>query len=315
MIVCCACCCATLDELSLSESIDDECESIFLAICDISIFIVCISFARLLMTLLICSICVLSSSRATCATAATCCGVSGTIFSRSLRYSSALTAASSDDEAIPCFCSSFVSSLTFFILSISIIVLRRNGKGYKSVFVLENIDWVVEEKTFIFSHSHIRAFSVRYHFALLALPFIQKKKSRVMSDNGFKQWVVMHLKHKDLFRKEITELREDDKKVFVRTEKGVWIVHVREHLVDSVPIGDDLKTMIFCLNTSKNKEWLIKNWESVKKQGVTLYFVNPESVTDRFWAISPLVHSLVTDTSHLRQGIQSLFDTVQEVVE
>ena len=134
-----------------------------------------------------------------------------------------------------------------------------------------------------------------------------------MTDNSLKQWVVMHLKHKDLLKKEIIEIRDDEKKLFVKTSRGAWTVHVREHL-DNVPlIGDDLKTMIFCFNTEKNKEWLLSHWKELKKEGVTLYFVNPSSVTERFWAITPLVHSLVADESNLRQGIQSLFETVQEV--
>jgi hypothetical protein len=45
-----------------------------------------------------------------------------------------------------------------------------------------------------------------------------------------------------------------------------------------------------------------------------MYFVNPESATDKKWMIYPHTHHKISDPSSLKLGLESLFSTVQEVV-
>ena len=67
-----------------------------------------------------------------------------------------------------------------------------------------------------------------------------------------------------------------------------------------------------CLNSSENFSFLTKNWDKftdLKKLAV--YFVNPFSKTEKKWIIHPYTHSKITEKSSLKQGLKSMFDTVE----
>ena len=72
------------------------------------------------------------------------------------------------------------------------------------------------------------------------------------------------------------------------------------------------KVFVFVHNTVKNLSVICDNWNRlVNYPMLRLYFVNPSSRYDAFWAICPFAHDRVADKSSLRQGLRAMFNTVE----
>jgi len=73
---------------------------------------------------------------------------------------------------------------------------------------------------------------------------------------------------------------------------------------------------IFVMNSYENFKFLIDNWKRlIDFQKLTIYFVNMFSHTDKKWAIKPYLHDLITNNKSLKEGLNSLFVTVEPLTE
>ncbi len=132
---------------------------------------------------------------------------------------------------------------------------------------------------------------------------------------SLKEWVLYYLRHKDSIRREILDIAVSDNDRFVvKTVNNEWIVHVRSSLGDLPVLENSDKVLVFTLNTKNNLNFLYRHWNDFRKPNITVYFVNPGACGDKSWAINPYVHSLIADESSLMRGLESLFQTVEELV-
>ena len=69
---------------------------------------------------------------------------------------------------------------------------------------------------------------------------------------------------------------------------------------------------IFTYNTKNNLESLISMWDSIiKYKSLSICFVNQESKLEKRWIIHPYTHNKISERSALKQGLMSLFQTVE----
>lgn len=101
--------------------------------------------------------------------------------------------------------------------------------------------------------------------------------------------------------------QEEDLLTFRYTNK-VHHFLVSEELV--VPTVRDVFT-VACLNTKRNLDFLVDNWQEFLQEGLSVLFVNPD--TAQQWKVCPLLHDAVCDKKSLRSGLESLFSQVPEV--
>ncbi|MEM2915806.1 MAG: hypothetical protein QXT19_00385 [Candidatus Woesearchaeota archaeon] len=133
----------------------------------------------------------------------------------------------------------------------------------------------------------------------------------------FTDWIVEYLKSKDANIKQIISIKKSEQGVDVVVEgalKSQYILVQPEFkdlsMLDSFK---DKHAVIVTANTKKNVEFLITNWDVLTKYPhLSIYFVNPNSATDKRWIIYPATHDRITERRALRKGLESMFLTVEE---
>jgi len=71
---------------------------------------------------------------------------------------------------------------------------------------------------------------------------------------------------------------------------------------------------VFLFNSRKNLDVIINEWDTLKDmKGLTLIFVNPFSLTETKWVLSPYLHNMMTDEHTLKTGLKSMFSMVEEI--
>jgi len=128
---------------------------------------------------------------------------------------------------------------------------------------------------------------------------------------GLRSWAREILVHRDVFQKkikDISEVKEGLKIKYAGHEETVYVVKKLEE----APVEENAK--VFLPNTKANFDYLIHNWPSLaKQQGLTLFFVNPDTDQEQKWIIRPNLHDRIADYDSLKPGLQALFSTVPEV--
>lgn len=139
-----------------------------------------------------------------------------------------------------------------------------------------------------------------------------------------KEWTIQFIKNKDIIQKKILEIKDngntlevifkDNKRQLLFIQPDVKLVEVADALEQSTK-DSMMFVSIVCLNKRINLQELIKNWQRIVDfPQLSMYFVNPESATDKKWMIYPHTHHKISDPSSLKLGLESMFSTVQEVV-
>lgn len=122
-----------------------------------------------------------------------------------------------------------------------------------------------------------------------------------------KEWMITFIRHKDIVQRRIKEIRE--------TDDGFIVVYKdsqkRFIIMPKLKLPKD-QSSIACLNTKDNLKFLLDNWKPFVDSKAMLHFVNPSSKLEKKWIITPYVHDSVADPESLKQGLNSMFDTVDE---
>ncbi len=132
----------------------------------------------------------------------------------------------------------------------------------------------------------------------------------------FVDWIVEFLKNKDAVVRQITNVRKNAEGVDVVIEgslKNQFVV-VQPVLSDIAKLDalKDKHAVLVTANTKVNVEFLISNWNVLAKfPHLCVYFVNPNSSTDKRWVIFPATHDRITERRALRKGIESMYATVE----
>ncbi|MBT4540697.1 hypothetical protein HOC35_04235 [Candidatus Woesearchaeota archaeon] len=131
-----------------------------------------------------------------------------------------------------------------------------------------------------------------------------------------KEWLILFLKHKDLFYKKIVDIKEKDGILIVEQKENTQYFAILPHLDVVDKLLDDYKDKQICIvtfNTKPNFDIIINSWKKLSELPMLcIYFVNPNSSTEKKWIIYPFTHSKITEHSALKQGLMTLFESVEE---
>ncbi len=132
-----------------------------------------------------------------------------------------------------------------------------------------------------------------------------------MSD--LKEWTINFVKHKDIFSKRLIDFKiEKDVIEFNFKDKKHFYV-IMPFLDNNTirHIKNEFVTIV-CLNKKKNLNFLKANWNVfIKFNKLNFVFVNL-NVNEK-WSINPSVHEKISDKESFSEGLNSMFESVQEV--
>jgi hypothetical protein len=131
-----------------------------------------------------------------------------------------------------------------------------------------------------------------------------------MTGMTLKEWTKAYVKYKDLIPRKIESVEEIKEGLSIKYKTGEATTYICTESLESLKTGDTGNKKVVCLNTRKNLDWLVRNWDAVKGQGQVFIFVNLDKAES--WAINPYLHSNVTEKKSLKQGLKALFDSVPE---
>lgn len=132
-----------------------------------------------------------------------------------------------------------------------------------------------------------------------------------MDELTLKDWTSAYLKYKDSIHKKIEKIEETETGLKVTKKTGETETYLCVNKLEEIQPETITTQKITALNTKKNVDWLIKNWEKLKDTKTTMIFVNTNKA--EHWAINPAMHHSITDKSALKPGIQTLFNSISEM--
>lgn len=135
------------------------------------------------------------------------------------------------------------------------------------------------------------------------------------STKELKDWMVQHLKNRDVFFRKIKEIREkSDSLVEVEYKDKSQVIHILPVLDISKLKLEDCPVTLVTLNKKSNLSLLIKNWDILAaKPSLNVYFVNPSIVGENKWIIVPYTHNKIIEKKTLKLGLEALFSGIAEV--
>lgn len=139
--------------------------------------------------------------------------------------------------------------------------------------------------------------------------------------NFVTDWAIHYLKHKDILTEKIDKIKPTKEGLHVLYKDGSEkIVLVEPFIEDFRARLDDVDTskdvLIVVFNSKENFDALQKDWEAlIEFSKVTIIFINPFSMMDTKWIISPYFHTRIADPDSLDSGLKSLFNSVEEITK
>lgn len=130
------------------------------------------------------------------------------------------------------------------------------------------------------------------------------------------EWVKNYLKNRDVFKNEILGFEKGEwSDIVVKKISEDLFVLVSEDLNEALKnkIKDE-NLIVACLNTKKNVDFLINNWNFFAKfKKLAMFFINPNSKTETKWILYPYTHNFIADEKTLSTGLKSMSEGVEEV--
>jgi hypothetical protein len=132
-----------------------------------------------------------------------------------------------------------------------------------------------------------------------------------------KSWITEYMKHKDIFQKSIKEIKQGERDIQIEYKGKRQIVLIEPCLENMDAVCDTINknsVVLAAFNTRQNLNKVIDYWNKLSiATKLHIYFVNPQSQTEKRWIISPYTHNMVSNRSSLKSGLMSLFSTVDPV--
>ena len=132
-----------------------------------------------------------------------------------------------------------------------------------------------------------------------------------MKGMTLKEWTKAYVKYKDMVPRKVETIKETETGIIAKQKTREETKYICMESIETLLPGKVDKERVVCLNTKKNLDWLIKNWEQVKDKETVFIFVNLEKAES--WAVNPRLHNNITDKKNLKQGLKSLFNSITEV--
>ncbi len=125
-----------------------------------------------------------------------------------------------------------------------------------------------------------------------------------------KEWAKSFLTSRDVFQKNILEIKDLDGDFVVHKRTGdvVFLIRPVFKSVDELLIPQGVNLVV--LNTRQNLKSVVDNWAALAKiESLCIYFVNPRA--NQKWLLYPFTHDRIADRSSLKRGLDSLFSMVE----
>lgn len=138
---------------------------------------------------------------------------------------------------------------------------------------------------------------------------------------ALKNWIIRHLKHRDVVHKKITAIEEnvDGWTVVLRGEPEKHILVIpsfEEGFIGAKEKMNSAHTIIATLNTKQNVDAVVTHWKDiVSNPTLHIYFINPYSLSEQKWVLCPASHDRIAERRALKRGLESLSTTVEEYQE
>ena len=142
-----------------------------------------------------------------------------------------------------------------------------------------------------------------------------------MNKKELSEWIVNFVRHKDIIKKSILDIKAGENRVDVKfkdKEQVFLIMPELDSLESFEQITKELENKdryvaVVCINSDKNINFLVQNWkEAAKHPQLSFYFVNPSSSTEQKWIIFPHVHNRIADMSSLKMGLAAMAECVEK---
>ena len=132
------------------------------------------------------------------------------------------------------------------------------------------------------------------------------------------EWFSRYMKNRDIAFRKIKDIKSEGDKVIITENSGLVTVYY------IIPFIEDFSTIIKGLegaslgivtfNTPEAFDSLLKSWDGlVKLPSLVIYFFNPFSQQEKKWIIRPRTHHMISDEESLKEGLKSLYLTVDPV--
>ncbi|MEA2037695.1 MAG: hypothetical protein U9O94_09365 [Nanoarchaeota archaeon] len=152
------------------------------------------------------------------------------------------------------------------------------------------------------------------------------------------KWTMDYLKGKDAFLKNIETIEENKGgfDLYVKFKESLKSeisnsyepsIRKKEQSFVVKPIIEDVDEVLsrfngegrfglVVFNTHGNFNVLLNKWNDfIKFKRLCIYFVNPASKLDKKWTIFPYTHNNICDSNSLERGLQTMFETVEPLIE
>jgi len=129
-----------------------------------------------------------------------------------------------------------------------------------------------------------------------------------------KEWVQILLKNRDVMQQSITGFENVNGDFIVHRSTGdeLFLIRPEANDVNEIVQKTTGKTGLVVLNTRKNLEFVIANWDKLAQlKGLCIYFANPAA--NEKWLLYPHTHNLITEKAALRRGLEAMFVEVAAV--
>ena len=126
-------------------------------------------------------------------------------------------------------------------------------------------------------------------------------------------WTDAYLRYKDTIQRKIQKLEKNEKtnEIICELKDGRTQKYICINDIDEIDIKQIDDVLISCLNTKKNLNTLIQNWQDVKEKNVTFIFANPKKAAH--WSINPKMHDRINDKTSIKTGLKALFESIPEI--
>lgn len=126
-------------------------------------------------------------------------------------------------------------------------------------------------------------------------------------------WTEAYLRYKDTIQRKIQKLEKNEKtnEIICELKDGRVQKYMCINYLDEIEIKQIDDVLISCLNTKKNLNILIQNWQDVKEKNIIFIFANPKKATH--WSINPKMHDRINDKTSIKTGLKALFESIPEV--
>jgi len=135
-------------------------------------------------------------------------------------------------------------------------------------------------------------------------------------------WTINFFKNKDIISKKIEQIEngKDGFDLYIKYKDREQFFIITTKIVDIDLIIQRLNNnsyfSIITLNSKENFESLVKNWSRlIDFKFLCIFFINPFSGLDKKWVIFPHTHNKICDESSLKNGLKSIFETVDTIEE